>query len=96
MRRNPYDLMSVYKERKYSLERKVRENAGSEILGDYCKRHNSKISRKNLSNRRTSKRSIQKNTEKIMNIINKRKGGEMIDWLEMIEKNNDLKKFFSD
>ena len=32
LRRNPYDLLNVYKERGYSDE-KSRENAGSEILG---------------------------------------------------------------
>ena len=32
LRRNPYDLIKVYKERKYS-ERKIKENAGSEVLG---------------------------------------------------------------
>ena len=32
LRRNPYDLISVYKERKYTDE-KSRENTGSEVLG---------------------------------------------------------------
>ena len=32
LRRNPYDLESVYKERSYS-ETKIKENTGSEILG---------------------------------------------------------------
>ena len=32
LRRNPYDLISVYKERKYT-EKKIIENIGSEILG---------------------------------------------------------------
>ena len=32
LRRNPYDLISVYKERKYS-DKKIIENASSEILG---------------------------------------------------------------
>ena len=32
LRRNPYDLESVYKERNYS-EIKIKENTGSEILG---------------------------------------------------------------
>ena len=94
LRRNPYDLMSVYKERKYT-ERKSRENASSEILGiianDAIQRFQEKTFQIDVS-----KRNIQETTEKVMDVINKKKGNEIVDWLEIVEKNNDLKKFFSD
>lgn len=94
LRRNPYDLMSVYKERKYT-KRKSRENVGSEILGiianDAMQRFQEKTFQIDVS-----KRNIQETTEKVIDIINNKKGNEIVDWLEMIEKNNDLKKFFSD
>ena len=31
-----------------------------------------------------------------MNIISNNKGNETVDWLDVVTKNNDLKKFFVD
>ena len=94
LRRNPYDLMSVYKERKYT-ERKSRENASSEILGIIANDATQRFQEKTFQID-VSKRNIQETTKKVMDVINNKKGNEVVDWLEMIEKNNDLKKFFSD
>lgn len=94
LRRNPYDLISTYKERKYTDE-KSRENAGSEVLGiiahDAISEFQEKVFQIN-----TSGRSIQEVAEKIMTIISSNKGNEDVDWLDLVTKNNDLKKFFVD
>jgi len=34
--------------------------------------------------------------EKIMSVIMNKKGNEVVDWLELVRKNNDLGKFFAD
>ena len=92
LRRSPYDLISVYKERKYTDE-KSRENAGSEILGIIAHDAISKFQEK-VFQINTSEKSIQETVEKVMNVISSNKGNEEIDWLELVTKKNDLKKFF--
>jgi len=94
LRNNPYDLITIYKERKYSDE-KSRENTGSEILGiiahDAINEFQEKVFQVN-----TSEKSIQETVKKVMNIISGDKDNEEIDWLELVTKKNDLKKFFVD
>jgi len=94
LRRNPYDLISVYKERKYTDE-KSKENLGSEVLGvivhDAINKFQEKVFQIN-----TSGKSIQETVEKVMKMISTNEGNEEVDWLNLITKNNDLKKFFTD
>ena len=94
LRRNPYDLISVYEERKYTDE-KSRENAGSEILGIIAHDAMSKFQEK-VFQINTSEKSIQEVTEKVMTLISSNEGNENVDWLDLVTKNNDLKKFFAD
>ena len=94
LRRNPYDLISVYKERKYTDE-KSRENAGSEVLGIIAHDAMSKFQEK-VFQIDTSGKSIQELTEKLMTVISSNEGNEDVDWLDLVTKNNDLKKFFAD
>jgi len=94
LRRNPYDLISVYKERKYTDE-KNRENAGSEVLGIIAHDTISKFQEKAFQIN-TSGKSIQEVVEKVMTIISSNEGNEDVDWLDLVTKNNDLKKFFVD
>jgi len=94
LRRNPYDLISVYKNRKYS-DKKIKENAGSEILGiiahDAISKFQEKVFQINIS-----RRTIPETVEKTVNLISSNKGNEEVDWLELVRKNNDLGKFFVD
>ena len=94
LRRNPYDLESVYKERSYS-ETKIKENTGSEILGiityDAIEKFEEKVFQIDVSGKK-----IQKVVEKVLEIIYKKEGNEEVDWLDLVTKNNDLKKFFTD
>lgn len=94
LRRNPYDLISVYEERKYTDE-KSRENAGSEVLGIIAHDAISKFQEKAFQIN-TSGKSIQEVVEKVMTMISSNEGNEDVDWLGLITKNNDLKKFFTD
>ena len=94
LRRNPYDLISVYKDRKYS-DKKSRENTGSEVLGiiahDVLNKFQEKAFQVNVS-----EKSILEVTEQVLSIISNNKGNEIVDWLDLVTKNNDLKKFFVD
>ncbi len=94
LRRNPYDLISVYKERNYT-DKKSMENLGSEVLGiiahDAIIKFQEKVFQIN-----TSGKSIQEVVEKVMTLISSNIGNEEVDWLDLVTKNNDLKKFFVD
>ena len=94
LRRNPYDLISVYKKRKYS-DKKIKENTGSEVLGiiahDAISKFQEKVFQINIS-----KKTIPETVEKTVNLISSNKGNEEVDWLELVRKNNDLGKFFVD
>jgi adenylate kinase len=93
LRRNPYDLESVYKERNYS-EIKIKENTGSEVLGiimhDTIEKFEEKAFQIDIS-----ERNIQQVVEKVLEIISKKEGNEEVDWLNLVTKNNDLEKFFT-
>jgi len=94
LRKSPYDLISVYKERKYTDE-KSKENLGSEVLGIIAHDTISKFQEKTFQIN-TSEKSIQEVVEKVMTLISSNKGNEEVDWLDLVTKNNDLKKFFAD
>ncbi len=93
LRRNPYDLIAVYKKRGYA-EEKIRENTGSEILGiiahDAINQFGTKVFQVNVT-----EKSISKVTEKVLDIIKGRGTSEEVDWLDLVTKQNDLKKFFA-
>ena len=93
LRRNPYDLISVYKKREYT-EEKTRENTGSEILGiiahDAINRFGSNVYQVDVTGK-----SISEVTDRVMDIINGTGVSEEVDWLNLVTKRNDLKKFFA-
>ena len=93
LRRNPYDLEIVYKERDY-LEIKIKENTGSEVLGiimhDAIEKFEEKAFQIDVS-----KKNIQQVVEKVLEIISKKEGNEEVDWLNLVTKNKDLGKFFT-
>ena len=94
LRRSPYDLISIYQERKYT-ERKIRENTGSEILGviahDATHMFQEKVFQIDVTHQ-----SISETVEKTMKLIRGNESHDNVDWLGLVTNNNDLKKFFSD
>ena len=94
LRRNPYDLIRVYKERKYS-QRKIKENAGSEVLGVIAYDTFTKFQEKAIQ-LDVSKKTINQVADEVIRIILEEKRTEEVDWLEEVTRNNDLKKFFDD
>ena len=93
LRRDPYDLISVYKKREYT-EEKNRENTGSEILGiiahDAINQFGTKVFQVDVTGK-----SIMEVTEKVLGIINGEEINDEVDWLDLVTKRNDLKKFFT-
>jgi len=94
LRRSPYELASVYKEREYT-DKKIKENTGSEILGIIVHDATNKFNEKTFQINNSGK-SIEETIEKVMSLISSNKGSEEIDWLDLVTKNNDLGKFFGD
>ena len=94
LRRSPYELLSVYKERNYD-EKKIKENLGSEILGIIVNDCIEEFSLEKIIQVDISEKSLSSNVEKILQIIRGKKESEFVDWLEEIKENDDLKKFFS-
>ena len=94
LRRSPYDLIKVYKNRKYS-EEKIKENTGSEILGviahDAISRFEEKVVQINITGK-----TIQEGEEKVIGLISGNKESEKVDWLDLVTKNKDFRKFFVD
>ena len=92
LRRNPYDLISVYKDRKYS-ERKIKENVGSEILGiithDAVNQFREKVFQINVS-----KKTISETVQKTIDLISGNENDDEVEWLELVSANNDLEKNF--
>jgi len=94
LRRNPYDLIPVYKDRKYDDD-KISDNTGSEILGIIINDAMDKFQEKTFQIN-VSGKTVVEVFEKTMSIIMNKKGNETVDWLELVRKNNDLGKFFVD
>jgi adenylate kinase len=94
LRRDPYELVSVYKKRKYT-DKKIKENLGSEVLGIIAHDARSKFHEKMFQINNGGK-SINDEVEKVMSLISGDKASEEVDWLDLVTKNNDLEKFFGD
>ena len=94
LRKSPYKLISVYKKRKYSKQKTI-ENLGSEILGitfyDALKKFGS-VKTHQID---TSINSVSKVVKRIEMLFEKGKFQEdQVDWLGLISKKGDLKRFF--
>jgi len=93
LRRNPYDLISVYKKREYS-DKKIRENTCSEILGiiahDAINQFGVKVFQVDVTTK-----NVLEVINKVMSIINGEDSSEDVDWLDLVAKHDDLKKFFA-
>ena len=93
LRKSPYDLLEVYKKRGYTKE-KSKENVGSEVLGIIANDAMDKFGNKVFQVNTTGK-SVEEVSKKVLDIFGSSCFSEKIDWLEMITKKDDLKKFFA-
>ncbi len=94
IRKNPYKLIPVYKKRKYS-EQKTIENLGSEVLGITFYDALKKFGPVKTHQVDTSLSSVSKVVKKIEMLFEKgRFQQDQVDWLGLISKKGDLKRFF--
>jgi len=94
LRKNPYKLRSIYKKRNYT-DKKSLENLGSEILGiiHYDTIH--EFGQEKTFQIDTSAKSISSTVKKVESIFTGIKvKKEDVDWLQLILKKGDMKKFF--
>ena len=93
LRKNPYDLIEVYKKRKYKNS-KIKENSGSEILGVIANDSITSFGKEKSFEIDATNKTPEIILEQIHNIINNQKGDDMVDWLRLVEEKNEINKFF--
>ena len=93
LRKNPYELIEIYKKRKYQKS-KIKENAGSEILGVIANDSIASFGKEKSFEIDATNKTPEIILEKIYNIIDNQKGGDMVDWLRLVEEKNEINKFF--
>jgi len=94
LRKNPYDLISIYKEREYS-KAKIKENLGSEALGIILHDAISKFGAEKTLQIDGTGLSIQETTKKVRAALMGEIKTDEVDWLTLISEKNDLKEFFA-
>jgi adenylate kinase len=94
LRKNPYKLIPVYKKRRYPKQKTI-ENLGSEVLGITFYDALTKFGPAKTHQIDTSLSSVSKIVKRIEILFEKGKFHEdQVDWLGLISKKGDLKRFF--
>lgn len=93
LRRNPYTLIEIYKERNYQ-DSKIKQNTGSEILGVIANDSITSFGKEKSYEINATNKTPKIILEEIQNIINNQKGGDIVDWLRLVEEKNEINKFF--
>ena len=93
LRKNPYDLIEIYKKRDYQKS-KIKQNTGSEILGIIANDSITSFGKAKSFEVNTTDKTPEKILKEIDNIIYNQKSGDIVDWLELVEKRDDFDRFF--
>ena len=93
LRKNPYKLQSTYKKRKYASKKSL-DNIGSEILGIIYYDTIHEFGRKKTFQIDTSDKSILSTVKKVESIFKGNKAEDNVDWLQLVLKKGDMRKFF--
>ena len=93
LRKNPYDLVDIYKEREYQ-DSKIKENAGSEILGVIANDALKSFGKEETFEVNTTKKTPEMVLNQVNEIIKNKKGGDIVDWLSLVAEKNDMNRFF--
>ena len=94
LRKNPYDLIPVYKQRGYSKE-KIKENVGSEVLGIIFYDTISKFGEEKTIQIDIKSQNLKETTKKVLDAIKGEIKSEEVDWFSIFSEEKDLKEFFS-
>ena len=93
LRKNPYNLIEIYKQRDYQ-DSKIKQNTGSEILGVIANDSITSFGKEKSFEIDVTNKTPERILEKIDSIINNQKGGDIVDWLRLVEEKNEIGKFF--
>ena len=93
LRKNPYELIKIYEKRKYQNS-KIKENAGSEVLGVIANDSITSFGKKKSFEENATDKTPEIILKKIQDIINNQENGDIVDWLKLIEEKNEMSKFF--
>lgn len=93
LRKNPYELTEIYKKRGYQ-DSKIKQNAGSEILGIIANDSISSFGKNKTFEIDTTNKTPEEVVEVVNKLIKNQKGGETVDWLTLIEEKNEFNRFF--
>ena len=93
MRKNPYELIKIYEKRKYQNQ-KIKENAGSEVLGVIANDSITSFGKKKSFEVDATDKTPEIILKRIQDIMNNQESGDIVDWLKLIEEKNEMNKFF--
>ena len=93
LRKNPYELIKIYEKRKYQNS-KIKENAGSEVLGVIANDSITSFGKKKSFEVNATDKTPETILKKIQDIISNQENGDIVDWLKLIEEKNEMSKFF--
>ena len=93
LRKNPYDLIEIYKKRDYQ-KWKIKENTGSEILGVITNDSIASFGKEKSFEIDTTEKTPEIILKEMNNIIKNHEGGDIVDWLRLVEEKNEINKFF--
>ena len=94
LRKNPYDLIPIYKQRNYS-NKKIKDNLGSEVLGIILHDTINQFGAEKILQIDVSGKSVIETTKQIMDTIRGKIKDDSVDWLTLVSGKNDLKEFFA-
>jgi len=94
LRKNPYDLITVYKKRNYSKE-KIKDNIGSEVLGIILYDSISRLGKKKTLQIDVTNKTVNDSVKKVIDAIKGISYSDEVDWLEIVSEKNNLDQFFA-
>ncbi len=94
LRKNPYELIPIYQDRKYSKD-KIKENIGSEALGIIFYDSISRFGQKKTLQIDVTNQNVEESIKKTIDSIQEKIQSEQVDWLQEISEKNDLSQFFT-
>jgi len=93
LRKSPYKLQSTYKKRRYSSKKSL-ENIGSEILGIVHHDTVHEFGREKTFQIDTTDKSIYATVKKVESIFKGNRTEDNVDWLQLVLKKGDMRRFF--
>ncbi len=92
LRRSPYELEGIYHTRGYD-NYKTKENLGAEILGVIAQ-DSVTIFGKKVTQLDVTGHTINYNYNRALTLLRDPDHSDTVDWLDMIHRNNDMRRFF--